>query len=190
MANGTVNLVEELIAKVPEDFHIRLWDCEFTKEGRERYLKVFIDRTDGEYVSTDACEKVSVYLSDELDKLDPIAENYYLMVSSPGMDRELKKPWHYEASIGKEVEVSLYAPLSGEYDGLDLKNFGIRSFTGILTSFAEDGEDYKVGFDTVIDLKKKNRKPGARISPQALKEISIELSLKEISKVNLAVKFD
>jgi hypothetical protein len=54
----------------------------------------------------------------------------------------------------------------------------------------QDGSDYRVGFDTVIDLKKKNRKPGARISPQALKEISIELSLKDISKVNLAVIFD
>ena len=190
MAGGTVNLVEEIIGKLPEDYHIRLWDCEFTKEGRERYLKVFIDRTDGEYVSTDDCEKVSIFLSDELDKLDPIAENYYLMVSSPGMDRELKKPWHFQASLGKEVEVSLYAPLTGEYEGLDLRSFGIRNFTGILSSFAEDETGYKAGFDTVIDLKKKNRKPGARISPQALKEISIELSLKEISKINLAVIFD
>ncbi len=190
MAGGTVTIVEGLMDKLPEDHHIRLWDCEFTKEGRERYLKVFIDRTDGQYVSTDDCEKVSIFLSEELDKLDPIAENYYLMVSSPGMDRELKRPWHYEASIGKEVEVSLYGPLSGEYEGLDLKSFGIRNFTGILTSFAETEGGYTAGFDTVIDLRKKNRKLGARISPQALKEISIEIPLKEISKINLAVIFD
>ena len=190
MASGTVALVEELIGKLPGDYHIRLWDCEFTKEGKEHYLKVFIDRTDGEYVSTDDCEKVSIFLSDELDRLDPIAENYYLMVSSPGLDRELKKPWHYEASIGKEVEVSLYAPLTGEYEGLDLRSFGIRNFTGVLTSFEKDREGYRAGFDTVIDLRKKNRKPGARISPQALKEVSIELSLKDISKANLAVIFD
>ena len=146
MANKTVSLVEDLIADFLKENDLFLWDAEFVKEGRDWYLRLFIDRTDGEYVSTDDCEMVSEFLSKQLDERDPIEQNYYLEVSSPGMDRELVKPEHFKACIGK-----------------------VR---------------------TVIDTKAQNRKPGARISPSALKECIIELPLKDIAKINLAVIFE
>ena len=195
MANKVVSLVEDLTAEFLKENDLTLWDCEFVKEGRDWYLRVFVDRTDGEYVSTDDCEKVSEFLSEALDERDPIEQNYYLEVSSPGMDRELVKPEHFRACIGQEVEVKTYVPLkvSGkltEEEGeLDLAPLKLKEFTGELLEYTE-GDEEKVTLRTVIDTKANNRKPGARISPSALKEVIIELPLKDIAKINLAVIFE
>ena len=195
MANKVVSLVEDLTAEFLKENDLTLWDCEFVKEGRDWYLRVFVDRTDGEYVSTDDCEKVSEFLSEALDERDPIEQNYYLEVSSPGMDRELVKPEHFRACTGQEVEVKTYVPLkvSGkltEEEGeLDLAPLKIKEFTGELLEYNE-GDEEKVTLRTVIDTKANNRKPGARVSPSALKEVIIELPLKDIAKINLAVIFE
>ena len=195
MANKTVSLVEDLTADFLKENDLTLWNAEFVKEGRDWYLRLFIDRTDGEYVSTDDCEMVSEFLSKELDERDPIEQNYYLEVSSPGMDRELVKPEHFRACIGKEVEVKTYVPVKGEFSladeegTLDISGMKIREFTGELLSYDEEPEK-KVTVRTMIDTKAQNRKPGARISPAALKECIIELPLKDIAKINLAVTFE
>ena len=195
MANKTVSLVEDLTADFLKENDLTLWNAEFVKEGRDWYLRLFIDRTDGEYVSTDDCEMVSEFLSKELDERDPIEQNYYLEVSSPGMDRELVKPEHFRACIGKEVEVKTYVPVKGEFSladeegTLDISGMKIREFTGGLLSYDEEPEK-KVTVRTMIDTKAQNRKPGARISPAALKECIIELPLKDIAKINLAVTFE
>ena len=195
MASKIVTLAEDLIAGFLEENDLTLWDAEYVKEGRDWYLRIFIDRTDGEYVSTDDCEKVSEFLSKELDERDPIEQNYYLEVSSPGLDRELIKPEHFRACIGKEAEVRTYVPmgvkaeLTEEEGELDLKPLKIKEFRGILLEYSDENEE-KVKIRTLIDTKANNRKPGARISPSALKECIIELPLKDIAKINLAVTFE
>jgi ribosome maturation factor RimP len=195
MANKTVSLVEDLTADFFKENDLMLWDCEFVKEGRDWFLRLYIDRTDGEYVSTDDCEMVSEFLSKELDERDPIEQNYYLEVSSPGMDRELVKPEHFRMCIGQEVEVKTYvplkteAPLTEEEGCLDLSGLKIKEFTGELLSYTE-GPEEKVAVRTVIDTKANNRKPGARVSPAALKECIIELPLKDIARIGLAVIFE
>ena len=65
------------------------------------------------YVGTEDCEKVSRYLSDMLDKKDPVSQSYYLEVSSPGMDRTLLKDADFERYAGKRVELSLYKAMNG-----------------------------------------------------------------------------
>lgn len=195
MANKTVSLVEDLTAGFLKEHDLMLWDCEFVKEGRDWFLRLFIDRTDGEYVSTDDCEMVSEFLSKELDERDPIEQNYYLEVSSPGMDRELVKPEHFRACIGQEVEVKTYVPikveaqLADEEGTFDLSGLKIKEFTGELLKY-EEGTEETVTVRTIIDTKAKNRKPGARISPDALKECIIELPLKDVAKISLAVIFE
>ena len=195
MANKTVSLVEDLTADFLKENDLMLWDCEFVKEGRDWFLRLYIDRTDGEYVSTDDCEMVSSFLSKELDERDPIEQNYYLEVSSPGMDRELVKPEHFRLCIGQEVEVKTYvplkleAPLTEEEGCLDLSGLKIKEFAGKLLSYTEDPEE-KVAVRAVIDTKANNRKPGARVSPSALKECIIELPLKDIARIGLAVIFE
>ncbi len=67
----------------------------------------------GANISTDDCEKVSRYLSERLDAIDPIEQNYYLEVSSPGMDRQLITEGHYQRYLGTEVEIKLYKPYHG-----------------------------------------------------------------------------
>ena len=65
------------------------------------------------YIGTEDCEKVSRFLSEKLDEEDPIEQNYYLEVSSPGMDRPLLTKAHYERYVGSEVEIRLYKGKDG-----------------------------------------------------------------------------
>jgi len=120
-----------------------LYSIEFVKEAKDWFLRVYIDwdqggAADGErYISTDDCEKVSRYLSERLDELDPIENNYYLEVSSPGLDRALLKEEDYRRYSGKEVDVSLYKAVDGRkaYSGI-LKGMA----DGIIT-ISENGTD-------------------------------------------------
>jgi ribosome maturation factor RimP len=94
-----------------------LYHLEMVKVAKDWYLRVYIDKLqdleEQGYISTDDCEKVSRYLSERLDALDPIEQNYYLEVSSPGMDRQLYTEAHYRRYIGTLVEVKLYKPYQG-----------------------------------------------------------------------------
>jgi len=106
--------IGEYIAEWMDKFEPEVFElhrCEFVKEVDTWYLRVYVDKkVDGkyEYVGSDDCEKVSRYLSEYLDKEDPIAQNYYLEVSSPGMDRPLIKDSDFERFKGQLVEVKLY----------------------------------------------------------------------------------
>ena len=112
--------IKELIADVLAEFleknGYELYNVEFIKEGKDWFLRVYIDRTDESAggISTDDCEKVSRFLSARLDELDPIEQNYYLEVSSPGMDRALLKESDYVRFAGRFVDVTLYQGMNGK----------------------------------------------------------------------------
>ena len=88
------------------------------------------------YVSTDDCEKVSRFLSEAMDKADPIEQNYYLEVSSPGLDRPLIRKDHWLRYIGRPVEVRLYRGkdgkknIEGTLDALEDETVRITDETG------------------------------------------------------------
>ena len=110
--------VKDIVAAELEGFlsenGYELYNVEFVKEGRDWFLRVYIDLPDpDEYVGTEDCEKVSRYLSEVLDEKDPIAQNYYLEVSPPGMDRALIRDEDYDRYAGRQVEVSLYSAING-----------------------------------------------------------------------------
>ncbi len=109
-----VDLTTDKLKSFLESERLSLYDVVFKKEGGDYFLRVYIDRLDDDYVSTEDCEKVSRYLSKWLDEDDPIDYNYYLEVSSPGLQRVLTKPEHFEAALGKTVEVKLYKAIDGE----------------------------------------------------------------------------
>ena len=121
-------LIEEISAGFIEENGLELYNVEFIKEGRDWFLRVYIDKisAEEEYVSTDDCEKVSRFLSEELDRLDPIEQNYYLEVSSPGMDRQLLTQRHYDKYAGRLVEVKLYKAVEGS-----------KNFEGILAGLID-----------------------------------------------------
>lgn len=104
-------VVEALAAPIAAENGCGIWDVEYVKEAGSWYLRVYLDRPEG--VTIDHCEAVSRALSDKLDEADPIEGSYILEVSSPGADRVLRKPEHFAAYLGKEVEVRLYRPRNG-----------------------------------------------------------------------------
>ncbi len=109
--------VTELVSHLLSEKVIELVDVEFVKDGQDYFLRVFIDKPGG--VTIDDCEMVSRQMDGTLDDKDWIKEQYYLEVSSPGLDRPLKKQTDYDRSIGKRVEIKLYQLMDGkkEYEG-------------------------------------------------------------------------
>ena len=130
-------IVEEITADFLAENGLELYNSEFVKEGKDWFLRVYIDRQQEEetedkeevYVSTDDCEKVSRFLSEELDRLDPIEQNYYLEVSSPGLDRALIKEKDFIRFCGHVVDISLYKAMDGK-----------KAYQGILKGLTEDNK--------------------------------------------------
>lgn len=106
-----VDIVSDLLVSYLPGQGMELVDVEFVKEGQHRYLRIYIDKEGG--VSLEDCQKVSEYLNERLDSLDPIEENYFMEVSSPGVERPLKKEADFERFKEHLVEVKLYFPLEG-----------------------------------------------------------------------------
>ena len=94
----------------------------FRRGGPVRCLRVYIDKETG--VSIDDCEAVSRVLSDLLDEADPIQDPYTFEVSSAGADRALKKPEHFQAYLGAQVDVKFYQAKNGQ-----------KTCTGILAGY-------------------------------------------------------
>lgn len=116
-AKEIVKLTEELSARIIEENGLEFVDCEFVKEGPNYYLRLYIDKEGG--VSINECETVSRAL-DELLSEDITDKPYILEVSSPGIDRVLKREHEYTKYKGREVEVKLFKAADGVkmYEGV------------------------------------------------------------------------
>ncbi len=135
----TTELVESLLKDTVETLGFALCDVEFQKEYGNWTLTLFIDRDGG--VTIDDCEQVSRAVDPILDEADPIAQPYYLSVSSLGLDRPLKRDADYARNLGKELTVRLYAPRDGKkeflgvLDSFDAERFILRTEKGESTEF-------------------------------------------------------
>lgn len=98
--------VEELLKSKIENIGYSLYDVEYAKEGQNYYLRIFIDSPKG--IDLNDCEKVSNEINELLDQADYIKEQYFLEVSSPGIERVLRKDSHLAQNIGSKVEAKLY----------------------------------------------------------------------------------
>jgi ribosome maturation factor RimP len=109
--------VETYLKPILDEHNFELVDVEYVKEGTNWYLRVFIDKEGG--ITIDDCELVSRALEKILDKEDPIKNSYILEVSSPGLDRPLKKDSDFEKYKGRIVDIKLYKPFNKkkEYSG-------------------------------------------------------------------------
>ncbi len=138
---NTVAVVTEIAKPVAEKHGVILWDVRFEKEGSIWFLRVFIDK-DGS-VTIDDCEKVSRELSSLLDEADPIEQSYVLEVSSPGVERDLVRDWHFEKYIGSPIQVRFIRPVEG-----------VRDFVGELTGYDENGITMLLEDDVEMQFKK------------------------------------
>ena len=100
--------VDALVQPILDSMHLELVELEFARVGRDAVLRLFIDKDGG--VTLDDCAEVSRELSAILDVEDIISVNYTLEVSSPGLDRPLKKPQDYERYAGRLVKIRTYEP--------------------------------------------------------------------------------
>jgi len=117
MAQKIGTLIEEWMQEFGPENGYELSRTEFVKEGSDWYLRVYADKIEnGEYtyMSSDDCEIISRYLSDKLDEADPIKQNYYLEVSSPGLDRPLISEKDFIRFKGSRIEIKLYQPMDGK----------------------------------------------------------------------------
>ena len=106
-------VVREIAEPLAQSLGYILWDVEYVKEGADMVLRITID-TDAEGgISIDDCEKMHRAIDPLLDEADPIEESYMLSVSSPGVERVLAQPMHFERMAGEEVEVKLYTAIDG-----------------------------------------------------------------------------
>ena len=117
--------IEEIVTRITDEHGFEMVDVEYVKEAGEYYLRVYIDKEEG--ISLNECELVSRELSPILDEKDPIKENYFLEVSSPGLDRALKKDRDFVRYQGRDVDLKLYKPLNG-----------CKQFEGELVGLTED----------------------------------------------------
>ena len=135
--------VESLIKDKIENIGYELYDVEYVKEGKDYYLRIFIDSPNG--IDLNDCEKVNNEINDLLDEADYIKETYFLEVSSPGVERVLKKDKHLEANIGTEVNVKLFKK----------DDLGKKEYKGILKNFDKEKIILKVEGKN-IDIERKN----------------------------------
>lgn len=114
--------VYDLVKDTVESCGVTLWDVRFVKEGASYYLRIFIDKAEG--VNINDCTDVSHAVDPVIDEADPIDGSYYLEVCSPGIDRELIRPHHFEYAMGKEITVKLFKAIDGK-----------KEFTGVLKAY-------------------------------------------------------
>ena len=135
------DLTAELARPVVEACGCTLWDVEYIKEAGSWYLRLYIDKEEG--VSINDCEAVSRGVDPLLDEADPIQDPYTFEVSSAGADRPLKKPEHFEAFMGAEVDVKFYKAVNGQ-----------KNCTGILAGYEDGNVTLEMSGETVTFDKK------------------------------------
>lgn len=120
-----VDIVEDILTPFVKTHDMEIVDVEFVKEGPYRYLRVTIDKE--EPVTLDDCQLVSQYLNSQLDTIDPIEEQYFLEISSPGVERTLKKDKEFEKFKGRTVQLKLFQAFEGQ-----------KAITGTLIGLIDD----------------------------------------------------
>ena len=134
--------VRDIAAPLAESFGYLLWDVEYVREGADWILRITID-TDAEGgITIDDCEKMHRAIDPLLDEADPIEGAYMLAVSSPGVERILTRPEHFERMAGFDVNLKFFA--ATEETG------GTKTLRGTLVGL--DGDDIVV---TVNDEEKR-----------------------------------
>lgn len=143
---GALEEVRDLAEAVTRRRSLRLWDVEMAGQPGRAVVRVYVDGDDG--VDLDTVAEVSEEISRGLDLRDPIQGRYTLEVSSPGLERSLKVPEHWRASVGKKVIVKTKEVLAGGSHRLDATVDGTTEH-GVVLRPSEDGENVEVPFEAI-----------------------------------------
>ncbi len=120
------NKVEDLVTPKIEKLGYEVYDVEYVKEGKNYFLRIYIDSPKG--IDINDCEKVNNEIMDLLDEADYIKEQYFLEISSPGIEKILRKDKHLKNNIGTEINIKLFKKDEN----------GKKEYQGILKDFNKD----------------------------------------------------
>ena len=140
--SSVVETVTNLVTPILDENHFELVDVEFVKEGREDYLRIYIDKPGG--INITDCETFSRAMNEILDREEFIDIPYIFEVSSPGLTRPLKKEKDYAKSIGKLIDIKLYKAVEG-----------LKEYTGVLKEYDKDNITIEVD-DNLIKIERSN----------------------------------
>ncbi|MBR2241612.1 MAG: ribosome maturation factor RimP [Clostridia bacterium] len=135
--------VETLVEKSIEALGYQLYDVQYAKEGKDYFLRIFIENPNGQ-ISLEDCEKVNNEIEEMLDTADYIKEQYFLEVSSTGVEKIIRKDKHLQENIGEYINIKLFKPINN-----------CKEFIGILKKYDDEIIYVEVNGD-IIELERKN----------------------------------
>lgn len=140
--NNIESKVENLLKPIITGIGYELYDVIYEKEGKDFYLRIVIDSENG--IDLNDCEKVNNEINDILDEADYIKDQYFLEVSSPGLERNLRKEAHFLAQIGNEVKLKLFKPINKQ-----------KELIGTLDAYNKDMVTLRIE-DEIININSKD----------------------------------
>lgn len=129
--------VFDILTPITDELNLKIVDVEFLKEAGNYYLRVYLDKEAG--VTIEDCEAASRRLSDKMDENDFIPEAYILEVSSPGLDRPLRRERDFAYSIGREVDIKTFKEIEGR-----------KEFRGILKEYDKETVTVEIEADNMV----------------------------------------
>jgi ribosome maturation factor RimP len=147
MKKSIKETVKDAILPTVTELGYRLWDITYAKIGADYHLEITIDKDGG--IDIQDCERVHRAIDPILDEVDPIEGFYYLEVSSPGAERELRTDEHILASVGERVEAKLFAPK----DGVKAVTGALRSYENGVVVITDDSGDHSLERSEISKLR-------------------------------------
>ena len=147
MASNIETKVEQLLEKIIVDLGYDLYDVRYEKEAKDYYLRIIIDKPAG--IDINDCETVNNAINDILDEADYIKDQYFLEVSSPGLERILRKEKHFLSQIGKEVSVKLFKPINKQKELIGI----IEEYNNTELTIKVDDETIKINLKDIALVK-------------------------------------
>lgn len=158
--------VENLIKNKVEDLGYSIYDVQYVKEGQEYYLRIFIEKESGS-IDLNDCEKVNDAINDLLDFADYIKDQYFLEVSSTGLEKILRKDKHLQDNIGNQIQIKLFKPIelpkteenieqNKKTKGKNNKNSKIKEIQGKLDRFNEKQIAIELENNQMLNIERNN----------------------------------
>lgn len=136
--------IENRLSLIINDLGYKLYDVQYAKEGKDYFLRIFIEKENG-IIDLDDCEKVNNAITDILDEDDYIKEQYFLEVSSTGVEKMIRKEKHLTENIGELVTIRLFKQVDG-----------YKEYVGKLIEFNDEILKIELDDNSIIDLERKN----------------------------------
>ena len=136
--------VLQLLEPIVEGLGYEFVGAEYLPQGKHSLLRVYIDNPETG-IGVDDCERVSRQVSSMLDVEDPIQGHYTLEVSSPGLDRPLFRPEHFERFVGHEIKLLLSTPVSGRRK----MTAELQAIKDNVVTLVFEGESIEIDFDNI-----------------------------------------